>query len=82
MQLDIQGHHHLCWYKNGIKSQVEQKYNLKKLKCRALLHALKKCYMYLYSVHFTVKMDINTLIAQLNCAAIDLLKALMTRWLA
>ena len=82
MQLDVQGRRHLCQYKSGIWSQAEQKYNSGKLECRALLHALKKCRVYLYGVRFTVETDANTLVAQLNRAATDLPGALITRWLA
>ena len=82
MQLDIQGHCHPCQYKSNIWSQAKQKYNLKKLKCQALLHVLKKCHIYLYNIYFIVKTDANTLVAQLNYAAINLPKALMTKWLA
>ena len=39
---------------------------------------LKKCHEYLYSIHFTLELDVNTLIAQLNCSACDLPEALIT----
>ena len=82
MQLDAQSHRHPCRYESGIWSRAEQKYDLGKLEYRALLHALKKCRVYLYGVRFTVETDANTLVAQLNRAATGLPGALMTRWLA
>jgi len=82
MQLDVQGRRHPCRFESGIWSRAEQKYDSGKLECRALLHALKKCRVYLYGVRFTVETDANTLVAQLNRAATDLPGALMTRWLA
>ena len=69
-------------FKSGIWSKGEYKYDSGKLKCRALLYALKKLRVWLYGARFTVETDANTLVAQLNRSATDLPGSLITRWLA
>lgn len=43
---------------------------------------LKKCWFYLYSAHFILKVDTQTLVMQLNHSANHLSDALITSWLA
>ena len=59
----------------------ESKYDVTKRECRELLKALKKVRFWLYEVRFTIEIDVNILIAQLNHSAVDLSEALMIRWL-
>ena len=47
-----------------------------------VLKAFKKFWHWLYSVHFTLEIDTNTLVAQLNRTATDLPGTLVTSWLA
>jgi len=58
--------------------KVEKEYDTGKHKCYDVLKMLKKCQKYLYEVQFILKIDMNTLIAQLNRTASDLSEALIT----
>ena len=46
-----------------------------------MLKALKKVRFWLYEIRFTIEIDVNILITQLNRSAVDLSEILMTRWL-
>ena len=43
---------------------------------------LKKCWKYLYEVQFVLKVNVNTLITQLNKIMSNLSEALVTHWIA
>ena len=72
---------HSSCYESGLWTMFESKYNVIKRECRELLKALKKVRFWLYEMRFTIEIDINILIAQLNRSVADLSKILMTRWL-
>ena len=59
----------------------KSKYNVIKRECRELLKTLKKVRFWLYKVRFTIEIDVNILIAQLNRSAADFSEVLVTRWL-
>ena len=59
----------------------ESKYDVTKREYRELLKALKKIRFWLYKMRFTIEIDVNILIVQLNHSAADLSEILMTRWL-
>ena len=64
MQVDINTkNQHLMWYESGVWSPTECKYDARKRECRGLLKALKKVWFWLYSIHFTIEIDANTLVA-------------------
>lgn len=69
-------------YESGLWNRAEKMYDAGKRECRGLLKALKKCRHWLYGIKFTIELDANTLVAQLNRSATDLPGALVTRWLA
>ena len=73
---------HFSCYKSDLWMMFESKYDVMKRECRELLKALKKVRFWLYKVRFTIEIDVNILIAQLNRSAADLSEILMTRWLA
>ena len=54
---------HLCRFKSTIQSKAKSAQHLTKLKCKAVVQALKKFCIQLYSVHFIIKTDAQTLIA-------------------
>ena len=68
--------------KNEIWSDVKKHYDIKKQECENILKMLKKCCDYFYKIHFILKLDANILITQLNWLVNDLLKALVTNWIA
>jgi hypothetical protein len=73
---------HPVRYESGIWSDAEKRYDATKRECRGVLKALKKVRYYLYGVHFTLEIDAQVLVAQLNRSGTDLPGALVTRWLA
>ena len=73
---------HPARYESGVWNEAESKYDAGKRECRAVLKALKKFRYWLYGVHFTLEIDAQTLVAQLNRSATDLPGALVTSWLA
>ena len=73
---------HSSRYKSGLWMIFESKYDVMKRKCRELLKALKKVRFWFYEMRFTIEIDVNTLIAQLNRFALDLSEILMICWLA
>ena len=81
MQLDKEGKRHLVRYKSRVWSTLERNQDLGKYKCKALLLTLKKLQLYLYSIRFTIEIDTQTLIAQLQRSVIDLLDTFITRQL-
>ena len=72
---------HSSRYESGLWTMFESKYDATKRECRELLKTLKKVRFWLYKVRFTIEIDVNILIAQLNCFTADLSEALMIRWL-
>ena len=72
---------HPIRYESGVWSPQEAAYDVGWRECRGVLLALKKLQFWLYKVHFVLKMDMNTLVAQLNQAATDLPEALVTWWM-
>lgn len=75
------GVRHSARYESGIWCDAERQYDSGKRECRAALKALKKFCSYVYRVHFILKVDASTLVAQLNRSATDLPRAMVTRWL-
>ena len=73
--------HHSFRYESDIWLKQKSRYNVKKRECRDLLKILKKVRYYLYEVKFTVKINANTLVAQLNRTVNNLSKILVTQWL-
>ena len=71
-------YHHIICYESRFWSEVKKKYNVRKHKCYNVLKMFKKCQKYLYKVQFVLKIDVNTLIAQLNRTASNLSEALIT----
>lgn len=69
-------------YESGLWTVQEARYDAGKRECRGVLKALKKFRFWLYGVRFTIEIDANTPVAQLNQSATDLPGALVTRWLA
>ena len=65
-----------------MQNQAERGYDAIKRECKGVLKALQKLRFWLYSVYFILEINANTLVAQLNRAAINLLRALVTRQLA
>ena len=63
-------------------NQAKRGYNATKKEYKGVFKALQKLQFQLYNIYFILKIDANTLIAQLNRAAINLFKALVTRQLA
>ena len=76
------GKRHPARYESGVWNESEKAYDAGKRECRAVLKAFKKFRHWLYGVHFTLEIDANTLVAQLNRTATDLPGALVTSWLA
>ena len=74
-------HHHIIHYESRLWSEVEKEYDVRKHKYHDVLKMLKKCQKYLYEVQFILKVDMNTLIAQLNRMMSDLSEALITCWI-
>ena len=72
---------HSSRYESDLWTMFESKYDVTKRECRELLKALKKVRFWLYEMRFTIKIDVNTLIAQLNRSVADFSETLMTRWL-
>ena len=77
-----QGKRHPAWYESGIQNESEKAYNAGKRECRAVLKTFKKFQHWLYGMHFTLEIDTNTLVAQLNRTATNLPGTLVTSWLA
>ena len=63
-------------------NQTKRTYNAIKRECKGVLKALQKLQFWLYNIYFILEIDANTLVAQLNRAATDFLRALVTRQLA
>jgi hypothetical protein len=76
------GKRHPARYESGVWSDAERKYDAGKRECRGVLKALKKFRHWLYGIHFTLEVDAQTLVAQLNRSATDLPGALVTSWIA
>ena len=70
---------HPARYESRLWNPTESRYDAGKRKCRGLLKALKKVRYYLYGVRFILKLDANTLVAQLNHTTNNLPRALVTR---
>ena len=66
-------------YESGLWSEQERRYDVGKRECRGVLKALKKVRGYLYGVFFTMELDANTLVAQLNRAASDVPGSVIAR---
>ena len=56
---------------------IERNYDIEKRELRGLLKALKKTRFWLYTIYFTIKLNVYTLITQLNLLASNLSKALI-----
>lgn len=83
MQIKRDGKRHPARYESGVWSNAEKKSDAGKRECRAVLKALRKFRHWVYGVHFTLDVDAQTLIAQLNRSATGLPPgALVTSWLA
>lgn len=76
------GRRHPARYESGIWTPAESEYDAGKREARAVLKALKKFKSFLYGVHFTLEVDSETVVAQLNRSATDLPGALVNQWLA
>ena len=76
-QLNKEGRKRVSRYESGLWNQAERGYDATKRECRGILKALQKLRHHLYGVHFILETDANTLVAQLNKAVTDLLKALL-----
>ena len=61
---------------------MKKHYDAKKQEYHSILKILKKCYNYLYKIHFILKLNMNTLIAQLNHLVNDLSNTLIISWIA
>ena len=72
---------HPIRYESGVWSLQKAVYDTGWRKCRGVLLALKKLQFWLYKVHFVFEVDMNTLVAQLNQAAINLPEALVIWWM-
>ena len=66
-------------YESELWNKAKVTYDTTKRKCKGVLKAFKKFRYKLYKVYFILKTNANVLVAQFNRAAIDLLKALLTR---
>jgi len=73
---------HICWYDSETWSVTESAYDAEKWECHNLLKFLKKVQAYLYEVSFIIELNVQTLIAQLNCSAADVSDVLINCWLA
>ena len=65
------------YYKSGIWSQAERKYDATKREYRGVLKILKKLQPFLIRCHFVLETDANVLMAQLNRAATNHPRALV-----
>ena len=74
--------HHSVWFESGVWSSAEKSYDADKQECHVVLKVLKKFYVYVYKMHFTLEVDTATLVHQLNHAAINLSDFLVTQWIA
>lgn len=81
-QEDLQGQRHPVRFESSVQSASERNQDLGKHKCKAMLLVLKKFCLQIYSIHFIVETDTQTLVDQLNQSATNLLGALITRQLA
>ena len=63
---------HPIRYESGVWSPQEAAYDVRWKKCKEILLALKKLWFWLYKVHFVFKVNVNTLVTQLNQAVINL----------
>ena len=72
---------HVCRYDSELWSDTEFLYDAEKKECWKLLKTLKKIWTYLYEVIFVIKLNIQTLVIQLNRSAVNVLKTLINRWL-
>ena len=70
---------HSSRYESDLWTMFESKYDITKQECRELLKALKKVRFWLYGVRFTIEIDVNILIVQLNRSVADLSEILMIR---
>ena len=61
---------------------MKKHYDAKKQEYHSILKILKKCYDYLYKVHFILELDINILITQLNHLVNDLPNIFIISWIA
>ncbi|RYN41671.1 hypothetical protein AA0114_g10630 [Alternaria tenuissima] len=81
-QLKEDGKRHPVRFESTIWSARERTWHSTKLECKAVLWALKKFRTYLYGVHFTIKTDAATLIAQLNRSSTDNPGSVINRWIS
>ena len=65
------------YYENRFWSDIERKYDAVKWECCAVLKMLKKCWYYLWEVYFVLKLNVNTVIIQLERTVTDFSKALI-----
>ena len=72
---------HSSRYESDLWTMFESKYDIIKRECCELSKALKKVRFWSYEMRFTIEIDVNILITQLNRSAVDLSEILMTRWL-
>jgi len=72
---------HICKYDSEIWSVTKSVYNAEKWECCDLLKFLKKIQTYLYEVFFIIKLNTQTLVAQLNCSVADVLSVFINCWL-
>ena len=77
VEKEIKKRHSIC-YESEFWSDTERKYDAVKQECCAVLKILKKCWCYLWKVHFILKLDVNMMMIQLERAATDLSEALIT----
>ena len=70
---------HFVRYKSEKKNEIEIKYDIIKRKCRKILKCLKKFRIYLYEIHFILKIDVEILIAQLDHFEIDFFAIFLIR---
>ena len=73
---EIKKRYFIC-YKSKLWLDTEKKYDAVKQECHIILKMLKKCWYYLWKIHFILKLNINTVITQLQRTVTDLSEALI-----
>ncbi len=69
-------------YKSRVQSKAEKKYDTTKREYHEVLKIFKKLKVWITRVYFMLETDVNVLVAQLNRAATNYPRALITRQLA
>ena len=72
---------HPACYESSFWSKMKCNYDAIKQECKEMLYILKKLKIWLIRMHFVMKTNANTLVAQLNGAAYDHSSAMLTCWL-